>query len=315
MKPHSAWILYTIPISWDNHTIEEVLKGPLQLSNRMINRLTHRKGLRLNGKKTWLNKKLREGDQLHVAVRPPEKADLVGEPVPFTTEWEDSDFLIVNKPAGIQVHPVKKGDKGTLAHGITYQWQQEGFQAKVRPVHRLDRNTSGLLLVAKSAYAHQLMDRELREHRLKRQYLAILSGKTENNVGDSETIRAPIARDHSHPLRRQVKSTGDEAITHYQVIAQTKDATLVQVELQTGKTHQIRVHFSHLGHPLYGDALYNGPMTHIRRQALHASHLAFTHPLTHQLVEVSTPPPKDLTDLMQSVGLPLPISDSSQSLP
>ncbi|SDX03976.1 tRNA pseudouridine32 synthase / 23S rRNA pseudouridine746 synthase/23S rRNA pseudouridine1911/1915/1917 synthase [Marininema mesophilum] len=306
MKSHSKWITYTIPTEWNNHSVTDVLKGPLLLSNRMINRLTHMKGLRLNGKKTWLNKKLKEGDRLQVAVRPHETTELVGEPVPFTTVWEDPDLLIVDKPAGIQVHPVKKGETGTLAHGITQRWQEEGLEAKVRPVHRLDRHTSGLLLVAKSAYAHQLMDRELREKRIKRHYLAILSERFDKEVGEKGTIQAPIDREGNHPLRRCVKDSGERAVTHYQIIAHAADATLVHAELETGRTHQIRVHFAHLGHPLYGDTLYYGSKNYIRRQALHACQLSFTHPLTHEDIAVSTPLPKDLSQLANTLGLQIP---------
>ncbi|MFC4076199.1 RluA family pseudouridine synthase [Salinithrix halophila] len=307
MKPHSKWITYVVPAEWSNRTVAEVLKGPLLLSNRMINRLTRSRGFRLNGTMPWLNRVLQEGDRLQVAVRPREKADLEPEPVPFGTVWEDEDLIVIDKPAGINVHPVKPGDTGTLAHGLLHRWKEQGFEGKVRPVHRLDRYTSGLLLVAKYAYAHQLMDRELRNRRIKRHYVAIVQGRMGNGEHPSEgTIDAPIGRDSSHSLRRKVTPSGDHAVTHYRVLSRTDKATLVHAELETGRTHQIRVHFAHLGHPLFGDTLYGGPASEIRRQALHAFRLAFTHPLTGAKINITAPLPEEMDRLLRHLELEKP---------
>ncbi|GAB6935193.1 MAG: RluA family pseudouridine synthase [Bacillota bacterium] len=303
VKRHNKWITFTVPVDWEGRTVREVLKGPLLLSNRMINRLTRMRGIRLNGRMPWLDRPVRAGDRLAVAIRPWEEPDLVPEPVPFGLVYEDDDLLVVDKPAGINVHPVRRHERGTLAHGIAYHWQQQGVEARVRPVHRLDRDTSGLLLVAKHAYAHQLLDRALREKRIRRVYLAVVHGRLAEGTG---VIDAPIARDPGHPLRRRVDERGEPAVTRYRVLTQTDDASFVEAELETGRTHQIRVHFAHLGHPLFGDRLYGAATEHIARQALHAARLAFTHPLTGAAMAFSSPLPEDLRHLVKTLGLAVP---------
>ncbi|GGA43009.1 pseudouridine synthase [Kroppenstedtia guangzhouensis] len=304
---HNKWITYIITGEWHNRTVEEVLKGPLLLSNRMINRLTRSRGIRLNRQMPFLKRVVKEGDRIQVAVRPRERADLEPEPISLEVPYEDADWMVVNKPAGINVHPVRPDETGTLAHGIVHWWKEQGWEGKVRPVHRLDRYTSGLLVVAKSAYAHQLMDRELREKRLKRVYYAFLEGSLTNTPEAEGTIDASIDREPGHPLRRRVSPSGDPAITHYRVLARNPDATLVRVELETGRTHQIRVHFSHLGFPLFGDGLYGSTSPLIRRQALHACQLSFRHPLQGEPVTVHSPLPQDLTRLAKELRLPLPM--------
>ncbi|SMO84606.1 RluA family pseudouridine synthase [Melghirimyces algeriensis] len=302
---HNQWITYHVTDTWNHCTVESILKGPLLLSNRMINRLTRRRGVRLNGRTTWLKRTVKKGDRLQVAVRPREQADLMPEPVPFTVKYEDMDWMVVDKPAGIKVHPVHSDEKGTLAHGILHYWKSQGWEGKVRPIHRLDRHTSGVLMVAKSAYAHQLMDRELREKRLKRVYLAILQGAPTPSLPLEGTIDAPIARQPGHSLKRCVSSKGDSAITHYRILDHNDQATLVQVELETGRTHQIRVHFAHFGLPLFGDSLYGGKSSLIGRQALHASELHFHHPFTEKDVKVISPPPDDFLQLARQLKFSL----------
>lgn len=303
VKRHNKWMTFTVPADWEGRTVRTVLKEHLLLSNRMINRLTRMRGIRLNGRMPWLDRPVRAGDRLAVAIRPWEKPDLAPEPVPFGLVYEDDDLLVVDKPAGINVHPVRRHERGTLAHGIAYHWQQQGVEARVRPVHLLDRDTSGLLLVAKHAYAHQLLDRALREKRIRRVYLAVVHGRLAEGTG---IIDAPIAREPGHPLRRRVDEHGEPAVTRYRVLAQTDDASFVEAELETGRTHQIRVHFAHLGHPLFGDRLYGGATDRIARQALHAARLAFTHPLTGAAMAFSSPLPEDLRHLVKTLGLAVP---------
>lgn len=297
---HHKWITYKVPPDWDGKKVEEVLKGPLALSNRMINRLTRCRGIRLNGRMPWLGRRVKKGDRLRVAVRPLERSDLVPEPVPFGLLYEDEDLMVVDKPAGVNVHPVHPKETGTLTHGILYHWQQQGFEGRVRPVHRLDRDTTGVILIAKNAYMHQLLDRQLKSRTIERIYLAILSGRITEETG---TIRLPIDRDPTHPVRRRVAEGGADAITHYRVLAANEQASLVEARLETGRTHQIRVHFAHLGHPLWGDHLYGGPNDRIGRHALHAERLSFTHPLKEEAMTFSAPLPEDFSRLMAELGL------------
>lgn len=300
---YNKWMTYTIPSEWNQRTVTEVLKGPLLLSNRMINRLTRSRGIRLNGSMPWLNRVLKTGDRLQVAVRPREKADQRADPVSFAVIYEDEDWMVVDKPSGIKVHPTQPDQGGTLTNGILHYWKETyGTEGIVRPVHRLDRDTSGLLLVAKYAYAHQLMDRELRQKRIGRIYWAVVSGRM-GECGTSGTIDAPIAKAPDHPLRRQVDPDGDHAVTHYRVLKQSGEATLLQLELDTGRTHQIRVHLAHLGFPLIGDKLYRGSTRHLQRQALHARHLHFTHPLKGEEMTFTSPLPQDLDVLLKKLGL------------
>lgn len=297
---HNKWISYKIPPDWDGRKVEEVLKGPLALSNRMINRLTRCRGIRLNGRMPWLGRRVKKGDRLRVAVRPLERSDLVPEPVPFGLLYEDEDLMVVNKPAGVNVHPVHPKETGTLTHGILYHWQRQGLEGKVRPVHRLDRDTTGVLLIAKNAYMHQLLDRQLKSRTIERNYLAIVSGRLAEERG---TIRLPIDRDPNHAVRRRVAENGADAITHYRVLAAGERASLVEARLETGRTHQIRVHFAHLGHPLWGDHLYGGPNDLTGRHALHAERLSFTHPLKEEAMTFSAPLPEDFSRLMTELGL------------
>ena len=299
-RAHNKWISYKIPPEWDGKKVEEVLKGPLSLSNRMINRLTRCRGIQLNGRMPWLGRRVKKGDRLRVAVRPLERSDLVPEPVPFGLIYEDTDLMVVDKPAGINVHPVHPEETGTLTHGILLPLAKQGFEGRVRPVHRLDRDTTGLLLIAKNAYMHQLLDRQLKNRSIGRIYLTIVQGRLTQETG---SIRLPIGRDPTHPLRRRVAEDGAEAITLYRVLDSTEQASLIEARLETGRTHQIRVHFAHLGHPLWGDRLYGGPGKLIGRHALHAERLSFTHPLKEEEMTFSAPPPQDFARLMEALGL------------
>ncbi|SEN72267.1 RluA family pseudouridine synthase [Lihuaxuella thermophila] len=287
----SQWITFHVTEEWDQATVESILKGPLMISGRMLNRLTRRKGIRLNGRSPWLKQKVKTGDRLQVAVRPKEKSNVPSKPVPLEIIYEDPDLMVIDKPAGVAVHPVRKTDRHTLVHGILHVWRQRGYEATVRPVHRLDRWTSGLILVAKNAYMHQLLDRKLRQKQIKRSYLAIVGKPLPEPEG---TIDQSIGRDPGHPTRRRVTPEGDRAVTHYRVLNQSAQGSLVQVELETGRTHQIRVHFAYLGAPLLGDSLYGGDVHLIGRQALHSARLSFPHPLTGETMEFSSALPPEL---------------------
>lgn len=298
----NKWITYIIPPEWNKRTVSDVLTGPLLLSNRMINRLTRSRGIRLNGKMPWLHRVVKTGDRLQVALRPRETSDLQPEKVPFGVCYEDPDWIVVDKPAGVTVHPTRPDERGTLVHGLLYYWQtNHALAGKPRPIHRLDRHTSGLLLVAKNAYAHQVMDRQLRQNRMHRTYWAVVHGAIPHpNEG---TIDAPIAREAGHTTRRRVDASGEAAVTHYRVRDRSEKATLLQIKLVTGRTHQIRVHLSHMGHPLIGDKLYGGSTHLLRRQALHAQELEFPHPFTGEKIHITSPLPPELSALVKRLGL------------
>jgi tRNA pseudouridine32 synthase/23S rRNA pseudouridine746 synthase/23S rRNA pseudouridine1911/1915/1917 synthase len=297
---HNPWVTFQVPEHLAGVTVEEVLRGPMMVSRRLLNRLTRIKGIRLNGKPAWLAQKVKAGDRVQAALRPFETSPLPPEPVPLGVVYEDPDLMVIDKPAGVAVHPVRETDRGTLVHGILHLWSSKGIRGTVRPVHRLDRFTSGLILIAKSGYMHQLLDRQLKSGQIHRSYLAICGGKLDRAEG---VIDAPIGRDPGHPTRRRVTAGGDPAKTRYRVVHRSEQASLIEARPITGRTHQIRVHFAHLGAPLAGDRLYGGDTAAISRQALHAFELAFTHPLTGEDFRFESPLPEDMQNALNTLGL------------
>jgi 23S rRNA pseudouridine1911/1915/1917 synthase len=286
------WLQHTVTPEEAGRTVREIATGSLGVSGRMIQRLTRSRGISLNRKPAQLARKVKAGDE--VAVRVGEDADSGLEPVEMELDvvHEDEDVLVVNKPPFLLVHPVAPHHTRTLAHGIAHRLRAAGMRVKVRPVHRLDRDTSGLVLFAKSAFAHQHLDRQLRDRTMRREYIALVDGEMEMDDG---VIDAPIGRRRDQPALREVRAGGDDARTSYRVVERLDGATIVALELETGRTHQIRVHLAHLGHPVLGDTQYGGRrVPGIERQALHAWKLRFGQPRTGAEVEVVAELPADL---------------------
>ncbi len=299
---NKAWLEYVVTEEEAGLTVEQIVREKLHVSGRMLQRLTRSKGIQVNRKPPYLKRQVKAGDRVSVRVadqaqaaqreQAPFTGELVPPPVPIL--YEDQDFLIVNKPAGMTVHPTHPSQTGTLVQRLDTYLRSREFAPHA--VHRLDKETTGTVLIAKSSYAHQLADKILRANELHREYLAIVSGQLEQTQG---TINQPIARDPGHPTKRRVHPKGDLAVTHYQVVTSNQDFTLVRVNLETGRTHQIRVHFESLGYPLAGDTLYGGRKGGFRRVALHASKLEFTHPVSGQKVAVEAPLPDDFAQFIQ----------------
>lgn len=303
------WLEYVVTDDDTGMNVEQIVRQKLNVSGRMLQRLTRSKGILLNRKTPFLKREVKVGDKIAVrvmenrpepSIAPAEISHSHSQPVDIL--FEDDHLLIANKPAGMMVHPLKPGQTDTLVHALTALFQQRGERAGVHPVHRLDKDTSGTILIAKSSYGHQLADRLLREGGIHREYLAVVEG---NLASDKGTIHQPIGRDPHHPTRRRVTRNGDDAITHYEVEQRTKEYTLVRVWLETGRTHQIRVHFHHAGHPLVGDTMYEGNRAGMRRQALHASRLRFSHPLTGDTVQAEAPLPTDIRRLIEKIDMTL----------
>ncbi|HEX2095339.1 MAG TPA: RluA family pseudouridine synthase [Longimicrobiaceae bacterium] len=291
------WREHTVAPEEAGRTVEAILTGPMQLSRRMIQRLTRSRGIQLNRRAAFLARQVRAGDVVAVRVAPEEETGL--EPVAMELEvvYEDADVLVVAKPPGLLVHPTSPGQARTLAHGIAHRYREQGVRARVRPVHRIDRDTSGLVLVAKTAFAHQHLDRQLRERTLRREYLALVRGVVEEDGG---VVDAPIGRDRRNPNLRTVHPGGEPALTRFRVVERFRAATLLRLELETGRTHQIRVHLAHLGHPVLGDRQYGGTGTEgMGRQALHASRLRFRQPTTGEEVVCEAPLPPDMATAVE----------------
>ena len=208
-------------------------------------------------------------------------------------------LLILDKPAGIAVHPSISHYTDSLANGVKYYFDTIGLKRKIRPVNRLDLNTSGLIVFAKNEYVQECLIQQMQTNEFKKEYLAIVHGIFENGQG---TINLPIARKENSIIERCISENGQEAITHYEVLKTSNDLSLVHCILQTGRTHQIRAHMSAIGHPLVGDTLY-GPnfSDSITRQALHSYKISFIHPISHQIVSFTSELPDDIKSSIEAI--------------
>ena len=254
----------------------------------------------VNGKTLRTNYKVRTNDAVCCVPPPPEDLRVLPENLPLSVVYEDQDLLVINKARGMVVHPAPGNYSGTLVNALLYHCRDlSDINGVIRPgiVHRIDKDTTGLLVVAKNNAAHLFLSAQLKEHEIKREYIAVVEGVVQENTG---TIDLPVGR---HPAERKKMAVragaGREAITHFTVLERLKGHTLVACNLETGRTHQIRVHLSYIGHPIVGDPLYGIRETHgMQGQALHARKLIFTHPSSGKLVSFEAAPPADFSMLV-----------------
>ncbi|HHY09863.1 MAG TPA: RluA family pseudouridine synthase, partial [Firmicutes bacterium] len=238
-------------------------------------------------------RRVKAGDELRLEFFD-EQTGVEPEKIPLNIVYEDHYLLVINKPAGMPAHPTGPYQKGTAANAISHYWQASGLVSKVRLVHRLDIDTSGLILVAKDPYTLQRLLRQLCEGKLIREYLALVEGVPRAAKG---IITDPIGRSPKHGVKRIIEPAGKEAKTTYEVIKGGVCASLLKVRLGSGRTHQIRVHLASKGHPVLGDPLYNKALPQITGQALHAWRLEFEHPRQDKRVVLSCPMPQAMLDL------------------
>ena len=257
------------------------------------------------GKPLAKNYRLTGGETIDVVLPDPEPVDAVPQDIPLDVVYEDADVIVVNKPKGLVVHPAPGHPDGTLVNALLHHCGDSlsGIGGALRPgiVHRIDRDTSGLIIAAKNDYAHQHLSAQLQDHSLARTYECVVVG---NLKADSGTVDAPIGR---HPVDRKkmaVVSNGRPAITHWEVIARYPGYTHVRCKLETGRTHQIRVHMAHIGHPILGDTVYGAkkPVPGLQGQCLHAVGLCFIHPRTGEVVECSCPLPEEFREVLRKLA-------------
>jgi len=275
-------------------------------SRSQVQRLISEGHVRLNGSPTRPGVRLHPGDELAWEVPPPARATLVPEPMDLKVVYEDADVLVVDKPAGLVVHPGAGHQTGTLVHGLlarAAQWSAIGGVERPGIVHRLDKDTSGLLVVARNDAAHRGLAGQLQDRSLHRLYRAIVVGEVPDAAA---RIDAPIGRNPQHRPRMAVLANGKEAITDFRRLGLVQGHTLLDVTLLTGRTHQVRVHLAYLHHPVLGDAVYGRPSALIARPALHAAEIAFRHPRTGRPVRLESPLPADFVAAWDALGGTIP---------
>ncbi|MEX2460090.1 MAG: RluA family pseudouridine synthase [Paenibacillaceae bacterium] len=300
-------LVYQIPAEEDGWILKTILQKRMFISRSLLSRLKQtEQGIMLNGERVYISVRVTVGDRVEVRMEEETSTDIVPQHIPLNIIHEDEHLLILNKPTGIIVHPTHGHYMNTLANGVVYYWQQSGQNVRFRPIHRLDQETSGVLAIAKNPYVHQWVSEQMIAQQTKKEYMAIVYGVVETDRG---TIDAPIDRDPESPHLRIVLETGYPSVTHYEVVQRYKAVTQVRLWLDTGRTHQIRVHMRSIGHPLIGDKLYftdvtgselipADPSITMERHALHAEKLGFIHPGTKQWIEYTALLPEDMLDFL-----------------
>ena len=287
---------YTEIFSGENGTrLDVFVSGAVDISRSRAAKLMEEGNVTVNGVALSKNTKLKVGDEVTVIIPEPESYDAVPENIPLDIVFEDDDLLVVNKPKGMVVHPAAGNYSGTLVNALMYHCagSLSGINGVMRPgiVHRIDKNTSGLLIVAKNDFSHVGLAQQIKEHSFTREYEAIVYGRFKNESG---TVDASIARHPKERKQRAIVESGRNAVTHYKVLEELKDFTHLRLRLETGRTHQIRVHMAHIGHPVAGDDVY-GPkkvITSLGGQCLHAKKIGFVHPRTNEYIEFDSELPE-----------------------
>lgn len=295
-------LVHTVSAEEDGFLLKTILHSRMKLSRKLLSRLKQtEQGITVNGERRYTNVRVKAGDIVEVRMQEEESDDILPQDLPLDIIHEDDHLLVLNKPAGMVVHPTHGHYVNTLANAVVHHWRATGQTVRFRPVHRLDQETSGVLAIAKNPYVHQHISEQMMRGEVDKRYLALVHGR----IGQGEgTIDAPIDRDPLASHIRIVTPGGYPSVTHYRVAAQFPEATLVRLRLETGRTHQIRVHMKSIGHPLVGDKLYGPPASgrlHLERHALHAEQLAFAHPGTQSRMTFTAPVPEDMAALLREL--------------
>ncbi|WP_238861383.1 MULTISPECIES: RluA family pseudouridine synthase [unclassified Clostridium] len=282
--------------------IREYLKVELGLSTRLIRSASLGKRIFVNDEVVKMNRVLNEGEIIKIDLAKDESQDIAPEKMDIDIVYEDEDILVVNKKPFMVVHPTKSYQSGTLANGVINYFMESSQNCIVRLVSRLDMNTSGLIIIAKNQFSHGMLSKEMSENKVEKKYLALVHGIIKEKQG---TIDLPIYKPEGieNGIRRVIDERGQRSITHYKVVEEYNESSLVECKLETGRTHQIRVHLSHLGHPIYGDTLYGDGDEEdlIKRQALHAFGLDFKSPRSGEILSLRAELPDDMKELISEL--------------
>lgn len=281
----------------EENKLKSELLDKMNISVRMLCSIKKEKSVTVNGKYVPMHTMVCGGDIIKIEL-PHESNEYEAQQMGIEVLYEDFDLLVVEKPFGMVVHPTRNHLENTMLNALKYYFDENGIKSKVRFVNRLDRDTSGILIVAKNAYAHSVLTKDTSMWEMHKKYIAVVEGK----LDESGTIRLPIIKSEDG-IRRMVDENGQECVTHYRTTKSNERASFVELELETGRTHQIRVHMSAMGHPIFGDELYGGNMDFIERQALHCIELGFYSPRLEKEIRVKTKLHDDITELLMKLGL------------
>lgn len=274
--------------------LKELLKVYFYISDRLLLKLKQNNRILVNGKIANIHNSLNCGDLVEIIIDFEEdNSNIIPVKMDLNIIYEDDALLIINKPAGIPVHPSMNHFNDSLSNGVRFYFDSIGLKKKIRPVNRLDRNTSGIVIFAKNEYIQECLVRQMKTSLFTKEYVAICEGKFEH---EEAIINAPIGRKENSIIERCVRVDGDTAITEYKVLKynETNNYSIVKCNLKTGRTHQIRVHMSYIGHPILGDTLYGNSSNLIQRQALHSYKVEFIHPISREEVTFSAELPSDM---------------------
>ncbi len=300
-------------MDFKNYTIEEenvgkrldlfISENDVDMSRSFVQGIIEKQQVKVNGQIRKSNYKLKVGDRVQVELAEPVELQVEAEDIPLDIIYEDSDVIVINKPQDMVVHPAPGNYTGTLVNGLLHHCKDlSGINGVIRPgiVHRIDKDTSGVLVVAKNDKSHNSLAMQLKDHSMKRAYYAIVEGIVKEEEG---TVRTNIGRHPIERIKMAVVKDGKEAITNYKVLERFKSNTLVECRLETGRTHQIRVHMAHLHHPLIGDQVYGYKKQKfkLQGQALHAKNLGFIHPTTGEYMEFDSQLPKYFQDILDKL--------------
>ena len=292
--------------SEEQKRIDAYISENTEYSRTAVQRLIEEEKITVNGKKEKASYKVQNGDKIEIEEEPAKEIELKAQDIPLEILYEDDDIIVVNKPKGMVVHPANGNPDGTLVNAVMAICKDSlsGIGGEIRPgiVHRLDKNTSGAIIIAKNDKAHINLSEQLKNHEIKKTYIALVRGVVKEN---NATINMPIGRSKKDRKKMDVDKNGKEAITHFKVLKRYKDCTLLEINIETGRTHQIRVHLSHIGYPIIGDEVYSNGKNkwNIEGQCLHAKSLDFKHPITGKNMHIEAPIPEYFENIIKELDI------------